>query len=348
MKVLTPGLKLNIKGCGRSWPMGPAVSNLDLLLKHPDTADKPRAMLEELAKRVARTYGFDKRFMTHFPGTPFQKNEETSETLSRSAVKLTLAANGTPEAFVLGTTTARRYTGSQATSVLASFALEIPAYEIKAGCSTSLASLHLAQGLFAQGYDSVLVSCAETLSKVINPAVRETWFGLADGGAAIWLERAKENSKDKAQFEIVKSVYSTDGKYVDMYTTQGDLPPRAEILEAGGYYLSGDSSELKDLAKKKYLAMIEALLPDAESRKKITQVIPHQVNLELIEQVLSETGITGHVNWSATEFGNLGGTSVLFTLVQAISEKRFKSGDEILLMSVGGGLSFAAQVWRWL
>ena len=324
--------------------MGPAVSNLDLLLKHPDTADKPRPMLEELAKRVARTYGFSERFLTRFPGTPYRLHEETSETLARSAVKLTLGANGAPEAFVLGTTTARRYTGSQATSVLASFGLEIPAYEIKAGCSTSLASLHLAQALFSQGYDSVLVSCAETLSKVINPAVRETWFGLADGGAAIWLERAK----DKAQFEIVKSVYSTDGKYVDMYTTQGDLPPRAEVLEAGGYYLSGDSSELKELAKKKYLAMIEALLPDAESRKRITQVIPHQVNLELIEQVLAETGITGQMNWSAKEFGNLGGTSVLFTLVQAISEKRFKSGDEILLMSVGGGLSFAAQVWRWL
>ncbi|MGK5090115.1 3-oxoacyl-[acyl-carrier-protein] synthase III C-terminal domain-containing protein [Bdellovibrionota bacterium FG-2] len=360
MKVLTPSLKLNIKGFGRAWPEGAAITNLALLEQHPDTAAQPKPFLEELAKRVARIYGFSERYLTHFPGTPFSAVEETSESLCLKAVKKALGVGavigsvlaGTPEAFVLGTTTTRRYTGSQATSVLGNFDLQIPAYEIKAGCSTSLASLHFAQALFAQGYESVLVSCAETLSKVINPAVRETWFGLADGGAAIWLGKASEGCQEgggasRAQFEILKSVYSTHGKYVDMYTTQGDLPPRAETLEAGGYYLSGDSSELREIAKKHYLAMIEALLPEERDRKAITQIIPHQVNRELIDQVVRETGLGGKLNWSAGEFGNLGGASVLFTLSQALEENRFKAGDLILLMSVGGGLSFAAQLWRW-
>ena len=307
-----------VLGC--AWPENPAVSNLDLLSRHPDTAGRPAAMLEELARRVAKTYGFDKRHLTHWPGTPLTGAEETSESLALRAAKDALSGNS-PEAFVLGSTTSRRYTGSQATSVLGKLDICAPAFEIKAGCSTSLASLHFAQALLAQGYDNVLVSCAETLSKVINPAVRETWFGMADGAAAVWLERAKSGG----QLEIVKSVYSTDGRHVDMYTTHGDLPPRAEALASGGYFLSGDSAELKDLAKARYLEMINALLPTAEERKAIRWHIPHQVNLALVEEVRAETGLGGEVVWSAKRVRKprrslgavLGGTGARGETIQA-------------------------------
>ncbi len=342
LKILKPNLLVKVEGLGRAWPEGPPITNAEILRHHPDTQGKPEALLQELGERVARAYGFRHRYMTRRPWEKSSASGETSESLAEKAVRLALKGRAKPEAFLLGSTTTRRYTGSQATAVLGKFALEIPAYDIKAGCSTSLASLHLAQALIKQGYDSVLVACAETLSKVVHPDLRETWFGLADGAAAIALRRVAKGG----DFKILKSFYATDGRLVDMYTTPGDLPPTAEALAAHGYSLAGDSAQLKDHAKARYLAMIQAMLPTKKDRESIRWVIPHQVNRLLTEEVMQETGLSGELLWDAENFGNLGGASVLFTLVRALEEKKFKKGDQIFFMSVGGGLSFAAQLWR--
>jgi 3-oxoacyl-[acyl-carrier-protein] synthase-3 len=345
MKVLKPNLIVRIEGVGRSWPEGPPLSNAELLKHHPETQDKPEALLQELGKRVARAYGFELRHMTRKPWEKANsKQEESSESLSIKAVTQLFERSPKfkPEAFLLGSTTTRRYTGSQATSVLAKFGLEIPAYELKAGCSTSLASLHLSHALLAQGYESVLVSCAETLSKVVHPGVRETWFGLADAGAAIGFRRVKT----KGDFKILKTVYATDGRLVDLYTTPADLPPTQEAIEQHGYALAGDATQLKDHAKKRYLEMIHALLPTKKDRAGVKWIICHQVNRMLTDEVIKESGLAGELIWDAERFGNLGGTSVLFSFAHALEQKRFKKNDTIFFMSVGGGLSFAAQLWK--
>jgi 3-oxoacyl-[acyl-carrier-protein] synthase III len=341
MKVLKPNLKLKVLGQGRSWPGGKPLSNYDLLKAHPDTADKPEKFLREMEERIFKVYGFKNRYLSHFPGTPMTDAEDTAESLGERASRLALGS-GKPSAFVMGTTTTRRYTGSQATSILGKLGIEAPSFEMKAGCSTSLASLTAAQALLSHGYPDVLVCCAETLSKVIHPGVRETWFGLADAGAAVWLER----NDAQPDFEVLRTVYSTDGKHVDLYTTPGQLPPRADVLEAGGYYIGGDSSALKDLALKRYVEMIEALLPDPKERSSVRWIIPHQVNRQLIDEVQSSMKLGGDRVWSADDFGNVGGTSVLFSLAQGLEKQIFKPGELVLLMSVGGGLSFAAQLWR--
>lgn len=343
MKILSPYLKIKIRGQGRSWP-SVAYSNVELLKMNPETIGKDENVLNHLADKIQSKWGFKNRFLAQTPGEALNPEAETSETLALKSVREALrqSPESHPEVFIHGTTTTRRYTGSQATSVLGKVGLQIPAYEIKAGCSTSIASLHLAQSLLKSGYKSALISCAETLSKVMHPQIRETWFGLADAGAAVWIE-VDEESPD---FTILKSGYSTDGRYVDMYTTTGDLPPRKEDIEQNKFSLSGDSSQLRDLSKERYLEMINLLVPTAGDRSRVKWLVAHQVNKGLIMEILDEIQWQPELIWSATEFGNVGGTSVLFSLAQALEEKKFQSGDEIIFMSVGGGLSFACQHWK--
>ncbi|HSP80659.1 MAG TPA: 3-oxoacyl-[acyl-carrier-protein] synthase III C-terminal domain-containing protein, partial [Myxococcaceae bacterium] len=184
-------------------------------------------------------------------------------------------------------------------------------------------------------------SCAETLSKVINPEVGETWFVLADGGAAIWLQREEE----EPDFEVLQSFYATDGQLVDMYTTPGKLPPHQEALDKGGYFLFGDGTRLREEALRRYLFMLERLFPGGRGLERISWLIPHQVNRGLIDEVCQRSGLEARRVWSAERFGNLGGTSVVFSLAEAWEQRLFSPGDELLLMSVGGGLSFAMQHW---
>lgn len=345
MKVLKPNLLLRFEGLGRALPPGPAITNYDILARHPETAGKPEKILQEFSERIARSFGYQKRYMTRIPWEKAQpEKEDTAESLALRALQEFWTPKTKFDAFLLGSTTSRRYTGSQATSVLGKLGgVEVPAWEVKAGCSTSLATIALSQALLLSGYERVAIACAETLSKVVHPGVRETWFGMGDGAAAMIIRRVKS----KGQARVLRTVFSTDGRQVDLYTTPGDLPPTLETLQAGGYYMAGDANQLKDHAKRRYLEMIHALLPSKKERSQVKFLIPHQVNRLLIDEVCHEAGLGAEKIWDATQIGNIGGSSVLFSLAKSISEGRFRKGDRILLCSVGGGLSFAGQLWQW-
>lgn len=346
MIVLEPRLGVKVLGHGRSWPGERPVSNAELLALDPEQQGRSPEALEALGRKLASRLGFSQRYLSRLPrfeGAAPPPDEETSEGLALKAVRQALGVSGGSEvqAFIHGTTTTSRYTGSQATAILGRLDSHASAWEVKAGCSTSLASLHLAVALLGSGYRDVMVSCAETLSKVMNPELKETWFILADGGAALWLRRA-DASPD---FEIRQCLYATDGMLVDLYTTPGKLPPDRETLEQGGYFMAGDGARLREEALRRYKEMLGALFPGGRGLERIRWVVAHQINRKLIEQVREETGLSGRLVWSADRFGNIGGASVLFSLSEALEQGLFEPGDEVLLMSVGGGLSYAMQHW---
>ncbi|MCP3102337.1 hypothetical protein LZ198_26040 [Myxococcus sp. K15C18031901] len=343
MNVLEPRLGLQVLGHGRALPADGPVTNAALLALDPDQQGRAPETLTALGRKVTARLGFSQRYLSRRPGAAPHDGEETSESLALAAARSALGAHAGLEvqAFVHGTTTTSRYTGSQAAAILGRLGSHASAWEVKAGCSASLASLHLALALLGSGHDNVLVSCAETLSKVMNPAMKETWFILADGGAALWLKRAPS----APDFEVRKCLYATDGALVDLYTTPGRLPPDRATLEAGGYAMAGDGTRLREEALRRYLEMLGAMFPGGRGLKDIRWVVAHQINRKLIEQVLEVGGLGARLVWSADRVGNVGGASVLFSLSEALEQGLFEPGDGVLLMSVGGGLSFAMQHW---
>lgn len=343
MNVLEPHLGIRVLGHGRALPGGRPVSNAELLALDPEQQGRTPEALEALGRKVASRLGFHQRYLARLPGAAPREDEETSESLALAAARQALGGRSGAEvaAFIHGTTTTSRYTGSQAAAILGRLEGHTSAWEVKAGCSTSLASLHLALALLGSGHDNVLVSCAETLSKVMNPAMKETWFILADGGAAVWLKREPASP----DFEVRRCVYATDGTLVDLYTTPGRLPPDRATLEAGGYCMTGDGTRLREEALRRYLEMLGALFPGGRGVKDIRWVVAHQINRKLVEQVCEVGGLEAQLVWSADRVGNVGGASVLFSLSEALEHGLFAPGDEVLLMSVGGGLSFAMQHW---
>jgi len=343
MNVLEPRLGIQVLGHGRALPADGPISNAQLLALDPEQPGRTPRSLDTLAHKVTTRLGFSQRYLSRRPGALPRDGEETSESLALAAARCAIGtrAPATVQAFIHGTTTTSRYTGSQAAAILGQLGSDASAWEVKAGCSTSLASLHLAVALLGSGHDNVLVSCAETLSKVMNPDMKETWFILADGGAAVWLKRAPE----AADFEVRKCLYATDGALVDLYTTPGRLPPARATLEAGGYTMTGDGTRLREEALRRYLEMLGAMFPGGRGLKDIRWVVAHQINRKLIEQVVHVGGLDARLVWSADRVGNVGGASVLFSLSEALEQDLFSPGEGVLLMSVGGGLSFAMQHW---
>lgn len=346
MDILKPNIRFNISATSRSLPESDPITNLEILQNFPRTANQSPAFLQKFAEKIGEEFGFYTRYWCHKPWESLDASRNlTAESLAAEAVKK-LIKRYKPEhiaAFLLGSTTNKRFTGSQAAAVLGELGLNAPAYDLKTGCSTSLSTLHLAYALMALGYKNVLVSCAETLSKVIDPENEKTWIGLADGAAALFLEQS-----DQGSFTVEKSFFSTDGAYVEAFTTQGVFPPTQDQLDSIGYHLLGDEALLKELAYKRYNEMLTHILPTEQERNEITWVIPHQVNRKLIDLLLQEHQLKNTtVLWDSDTIGNIGGASIAYTLARAVEENILDRSGKILLMSVGGGLSYAAQVLKY-
>lgn len=342
--VIDTRVNVRIRGAGRAVPAGSAVTNVDLLSLDADLRNKGAAFLDELGARIESKFGVSRRYLAHQPWRHRADRGESSEDLAFEALNAAIGGRTGqgPSLLIHGTTTSSRYTGSQAAAILGRLGLVAPAFEVKAGCSTSVASLHMAVAFLLAGYPDVAVACAETLSRVMNPAIRETWFGLADGGAAIWLERDHESP----DFAITKSLFSTDGQHVDLFTTRGLLPPTVDEIQAQGYCLDGDKDQLGALARARYVEMLDELFADGCPLSDVDWIVPHQVSRALIDEVLRDRDCRAEVVWDALDVGNLGGASVLYSLARCLEQSLFQPGDRILLMSVGGGLSSGAQIWQ--
>lgn len=341
MKFLSPMIRFELKETAFVLPPSPPISNFDIFKHFPRTAGHSESFQKKMAAMIAQEFDFHQRYWSHCPWETLDEASETSETLAANALAKLFSAypEKTVDAFVLGSTTNTRYSGSQATSVLGKFEITCPAYDFKAGCSTSLAAFSLAYGLMALGYKKVLVCCAETMSKIIDPNNEKTWLGVADGAAALLFEHS-----DSGRFCIEKNLFSTDGRYVDAYTTRGQLPPTATTLEKDGYFLRGDEQLLKQLAEEQYDAMLELLFKEID-KNEIQWIIPHQVNRRLINELIARHDLHhAQLLWDADKIGNIGGASISYTLSRAIHEGLFNKTGKILMMSVGGGLSFATQL----
>ncbi len=344
-------LPLRVLGYGNHFPGDTPYKHIDLLQNHVEYKTWPPQKIKKLADKTLVKFGLNQRYIVSPPsktlcGRANTSCDTTSETLALAATEKALASSPTTNiaALIHGTTTSSRYTGSQAPAILGKLGSQAPGIELKAGCSTSLASLHTALAYLNMGYENVMVSCAETLSKTINPNQLETLFLLADGAASVWLEK----NEISPQCIVNKCLYHTDGAYIDTYTTPGRLPPNHDDLDQNNYTMKGDGQLLREQAKRRYQQMLDAFFPERDALNKVKWLIPHQINRALIDEIVDENNIRANIQWDSNDVGNLGGTSVLYSLTQLINSGQLKRGDDILLMSVGGGLSFAMQHWTWL
>lgn len=337
MTVLEFDLRFDITAWGRSLP-GLPVDNLAILSAQEKFLKKKRMMHPLLDLAIQKRFGYKHRHWVRTPWENLSSKQKNSEDLAYEAC-LQLNLSKSPSCFLYGTTTSTRYTSSQATAIAGRLGWRLPALELKAGCSTSLVTLMNAFFHMSAGCEDAVISCSETLSKVLSKKNLDTWFGLSDAGAALHIKKTTHGP-----FKLKKTYFKSFGEYVDLFTTRGYLPPTIPELEEDLYTMSGDADKMKNLAYEHYGLMLREFLPTQEERESIDWIIPHQVNKQLIVNLQKELGISGNYMWISDRFGNPGGTAVLLALVTALEEGFFSHPGRILLMSVGGGLSSACQL----
>jgi 3-oxoacyl-[acyl-carrier-protein] synthase-3 len=124
------------------------------------------------------------------------------------------------------------------------------------------------------------------------------------------------------------------------------MPIDEEVLEMGKQYTKMDGSALFKVAVRRMTEVSKTALKKADiSLGEIDWIVPHQANLRIIEAVeerldLSENKVVINVQ----EYANTSAASVGLAFDEAYRDGRITSGDRILMVAFGAGLTWGGGV----
>jgi 3-oxoacyl-[acyl-carrier-protein] synthase III len=82
--------------------------------------------------------------------------------------------------------------------------------------------------------------------------------------------------------------------------------------------------------------------------KDLALVVPHQANLRIIRAMQERLGVEdAKVMVNIDRYGNTTAGTIPLGLMDALSEKRLKKGDLVLLVAVGAGYTSGSVLLRW-
>lgn len=279
--------------------------------------------------------------------------DQSVATLARDASLKALAAAGLgPEdihGIVLGTASPDRLLPSTACDVQALLgAKNAAAFDVSAACPGFLFSLNVAEGLIAAGQgENMLIIGAEKLSTITDPTDRSTaiLFGDAAGAAVI----RKANGRSGA---VLSTFMKSDGNLANLLYRPGGgaVDPISErvVAERSHFIKMAGREVFKAAVLTMSEACDQALARAGVTADQIDMLVPHQANLRIIESTAKHAGIPlDKVMINVDRYGNTSSASIPLALDQGIAEGRIRPGMTLLLVSFGGGFTWASAVVRW-
>jgi len=206
------------------------------------------------------------------------------------------------------------------------------ASDIGAGCAGFTYALSMAADAVRCGTaEHVLVIGSEKLLPMVDPDDRSTAFLFGDGAGAAVVGPAEVDG-------IGRVVWASDGDQHESLTIHGS--PRRLAMNGRAIYRWATTS-LPDLARR---ACAQAGIEPAE----LAAFVPHQANLRITESVVKSLGLPDSVVVArdVVDSGNTSAASVPLALTRLHEQGQVRTGDQVLLLGFGAGLTAAGQVVR--
>lgn len=226
-------------------------------------------------------------------------------------------------------------------------AIEIPAFDLSAGCTGFLYGMIVAESLIVTHVcRRVLLIGGELLTKITNWEDRSTCVLFGDAAGAVILEKSQDDSG------ILSYYWRADGTLADLlYLPAGGtrLPASEETVRKGLHYISMKGNEVfKHAVRRMGEAALEALRKVGLRPEDVSHFIPHQANIRIIEATGERLKIPDHKVYTNIErYGNVSVASIPICLEELRVQGKLKKGDIILMDAFGAGFTWAAIVYRW-
>lgn len=220
-------------------------------------------------------------------------------------------------------------------------------FDINVVCSGFVYGIALANGLHSLEPDSrSLVIGVDLYSRILNFDDRATSVLLGDGAGAIVL------GPTHSKHGVIATGMHTRGDAHELITVPAGgsrLPTSHETVDSGGHFFTMQGRKVSQFVLDEVPRAITGLLDRAQvGINKIDHFIPHQPNGNLLDDLVSKSGL-GHVRTHRTleKYGNVGSACIPVTLDEANRAGAFKDGDLLLLAGFGGGMSIGTCLLRW-
>lgn len=201
--------------------------------------------------------------------------------------------------------------------------------DINAVCPGFLYGLQIAKGLLSLGqYKNILLVASEVYTKITDWEKRDCVF-FGDGSGAVVLQSDTNNF-----CEI--DLYA-DGTGKDAFTVrhgQDFSMIGKEVYENG----------ITKLPK----SIIDLLNRTSIEKNDIDYIIPHQPSINILKKTAEILDIDfSKFGTSMGEYANTAGASIPITLDKLYKENKFKTGDLLLLTTIGSGWVWGSGLIKW-
>jgi len=277
--------------------------------------------------------------------------DESTATLATAAARKAISSAGLEpkdiELIVCATITPEMVFPSTACFVGAALGLKgIPAFDLSAACSGFIYALVTGANFVRAGqFKNVLVIGAETLSRITDYTDRSSCILFGDGAGAVVLQR----STDPARGLLYSSLHA-DGTGADaMKCIPGSRFPLSELMIADRqHFMKIKGREVYKFAVMKFEELIHEAMRACElTPEQLKLIIPHQVNQRIIDSAMEKLGLpTEKAFVNIDRYGNTSAASIPIALDEAYRTGRFHTGDAVIFVAFGGGLTWANAVAR--
>jgi 3-oxoacyl-[acyl-carrier-protein] synthase-3 len=212
-------------------------------------------------------------------------------------------------------------------------ARHVGAFDVSAACSGFLYALAIADSMIVSGKcKTVLIVGSERMSQLIDWTDRSTCVLFGDGAAAAVLVPASRPG--------VKSVF---------LHADGSTPAVLCAPSKNSQYLHMDGGIVYRFAVRGLVeGGIESIQSNGLTAAEIDWLIPHQANMRIIEASAKKLGVPrAKLVITVDRHANTSAASIPLALDTAICEGKIRAGEKVLLLSVGGGFTWASSLLQW-
>ncbi len=219
-------------------------------------------------------------------------------------------------------------------------------YDFTAACCGFIYGLTTAAAYIESGrFKKIIVVGVDNMTRFVDYQDRNTCILFGDGAGAALVEASSDQS-----LGVLDSVFRSNGfgRALMHQKAGGSLNPATHsTVDKREHYAFMDG---KAVYKYAVAGMSETILAVMKQNNltadDIAWVVPHQANLRIIEVVAQNTGMPlSKIMLNIEKFGNTIAATIPLCLWEW--EPRLKKGDNIILVSFGGGFTWGATLLKW-
>ncbi|HEY3374006.1 MAG TPA: beta-ketoacyl-ACP synthase III [Candidatus Aquicultor sp.] len=222
------------------------------------------------------------------------------------------------------------------------------AFDLQAACSGFSYALAVGAQFVETGmYKTVLLVGADAMSRFLNWDDRSTCVLFGDGAGACVIQPVE------AGYGVLASHLAADGSRSDLLKIPagGSANPATEdTVRDKLHYITMNGNEIYKFAVRCIPDAVKTILEKAcLTVDDIDYLIPHQANMRIIDAAVERLGIDKNkVIVNLDKYGNTSAASIPLAIHELHKKRNLKRGDILVLVGFGAGLTWGANIIRWL